>query len=343
MTNVNTTPWRSDSKAVDVNASTESPTPVMELIAASDIISTANHVYALFAAVGFVSGCFLLYSFAYTHRAQRRLAWFDCLLWVFCGLQLLLVLLSLYNVVHRPHSLQTSVLGCAALSFTVNTTYLCGLFILALMAYVLALDPPSNTLLRRPGVCVAVVVFTSTLISVLLAAIRGPGDGLHQNTDCFMDPLHAGVYAVAKLCLAFLIPYVLKLGLVVCGCVRQSKSNRRFLSGSEEGPVFLAVTGVSLLCHLFYMVVLVRGAQLQEGELSNRQRAFVSVAELVFFSASSGSLIIVPLMHRPSRERIGGLLRRLSDCCTRSVHTQANRNIITPHIEITDTLQDIES
>ncbi|XP_054622977.1 uncharacterized protein LOC129176701 [Dunckerocampus dactyliophorus] len=342
MSNESTTPWLSNSSALAVNACTVSPTVVLELTATSDIISTANRVYDFCATVGFVAGCFLLYSFVQTYRAQRRLAWLNRLLWSFCGFQLLLLSLSI--VVDTPPSLKTSILGCAALSFTINTTYLCGLFVLVLMAYVLALDPPSNALLRRPGVCVALVGLTSALTSLLLAAIRGPKDELYQETECFMDPVQAGVsYALAKLCLSFLLPYILKLGLVICGCVRQSKSNGRFLSGSEEGPVFLGVTAVSLLCQLFYTVSLVRGAQLQaDSELSHRERAFVSVAELVFFSASSANLILVLFTHKPSRERIGGLFRQLTDCCTCPMHTQANRNIITPHIEITDTLQDIE-
>ncbi|XP_061562187.1 uncharacterized protein LOC133417947 [Phycodurus eques] len=213
------------------------------------------------------------------------------------------------------------------------------------MAYGLALDPPSNGFLRRPGICAALVVLTSVCISLLLAVVRGPSDGLRQETDCFMDPVHAGVpYAVAKLCLAFLIPYILQLALLTCGCVQQRQSNGRFLSGSEQTPVFLAVSATLLFCHLFYAAALVRAARSQaRGELSHRQRAFVSVAELIFFAGSCACLALVPFAHRPSRERLVGLFRRAADRCPRPAHAQPNRNIITPHIEIADTLQDIES
>lgn len=324
------------------STSAVSPSTTLEEIAANDIISRANYVYSFFAALGFIAGCFLLYSFIQTYRAQRRLAWLDCLLWAFCGFQLLLLLLSLYAVAHRPKYLTTTALGCAAISFTINTASLCALFVLVLMAYVLTLDPPSHALLRKPGVCAALVILTSVLISLILAGIRGPNHELQEESDCFMDGFPPGVsYAAAKLFLVFLIPYILQLGLLICGCVRQWKSKGRFLSGSEEGPVFLTVTVVMFFCQLFSSVVLVRGAQLQtEGR---KDRVFLSVAEFVLFSGSSASLLLVLLMHRPCRESLHGVFRQLKDCCRSPGRTQPNRNIIAPHIEITDTLQDIES
>ncbi|XP_008301914.1 uncharacterized protein LOC103373727 [Stegastes partitus] len=318
---------------------------VFDIIAANDIISRANYVYSFITALGFLAGCFLLYSFIQTYRAHRRLAWLDCLLWVFCGLQLLLLLLSLHIAAYRPHYLKTTALGCAALSFTINTVSLCGLLVLVLMAYVLTLDPPSHALLRKPGVCAALVILTSALISLVLAVIRGPPDGLHRVSNCFMDPISAGAsYAAARLCMAFLIPYILQLGLLISGCVRQWKSKGRFLSGSEEGPVFLTVTVIMFFCLLFYSVALLRGAQPESGKmLSEHERVFLSVAELVLFSGSSVSLLLVLFMHRPCRESLHGVMRQLRDCCRSPGRTQPNRNIIAPHIEITDTLQDIES
>ncbi|XP_034427335.1 uncharacterized protein LOC117753370 isoform X1 [Hippoglossus hippoglossus] len=336
----------SNSSAIPMDSfTTVDPSSLLEEIAASDITSRANYVYSFFASLGFVAGCFLLYSLVQTYRAQRRLAWLDWLLWAFCGFQLLLLLLSLHAVAYRPHSLRTTALGCAALSFVINTVSLCGLFVLVLMAYVLTLDPPSHALLRKPGVCAALVILTSVLISLMLAAIRGPSEGLQETTKCFMDPVQDGVsYAASKVCLAFLIPYILQLGLLICGCVRQWKSKGRFLSGSEEGPVFLAVTVVMFLCLLFHSVVLVRGARLQsEVEISYHEQAFLNVAEFVLFSGSSASLLLVLFMHRPCRESLHGVLRQLKDCCRNPGRTQPNRNIIAPHIEITDTLQDIES
>lgn len=326
------------------STSTVSSIPELDLIAAQDITSRANYVYSFLAGLGFIAGCFLLYSFIQTYRAQRRLAWLDCLLWAFCALQLLLLLLSLHAVAYRPHYLRTTGLGCAALSFTINTASLCGMLVLVLMAYVLTMDPPSHALLRKPGVCAALVILISVLISLLLAGLRGPSQGLQEKGTCFMDPVAAGVsYAAARLCLAFLIPYILQLGLLIGGCVRQWRSKGRFLSGSEEGPVFLAVTVVVFFCQLFYSVALVRGAQLEGSELSHHERAFLSVAEFVLFSGSSASLLLVLLMHRPCRESIHGVFRQLRGCCRSPGRPQPNRNIIAPHIEITDTLQDIES
>ncbi|XP_071318647.1 uncharacterized protein [Trachinotus anak] len=331
--------------SMDTSTTSTTISPALDKIAVNDIISRANYVYSFFAALGFVAGCFLLYSFIQTYRAHRRLAWLDCLLLAFCGFQLLLLLLSLHAVAYRPSYLKTTALGCAALSFIINTASLCGLFVLVLMAYVLTLDPPSHSLLRRPGVSAALVILTSVLISLLLAGIRGPREGLQEESDCFMDPAKAGVsYAAAKLCLAFLIPYILQLGLLIGGCVRQWKSKGRFLSGSEVGPMFLTVTVVMFLCLLFYSVVLVRGAKIQrEAELSIHEQAFLSMAEFVLFSGSSASLLLVLFMHRPCRESLYGVFRQLRDCCRSPGNTQPNRNIIAPHIEITDTLQDIES
>lgn len=340
----NSTIADNNSTVVGPSASTDSSTSVLDEIAAQAITSRANYVYSFLAGLGFIAGCFLLYSFIQTYRAQRRLAWLDCLLWAFCGLQLLLLLLSLHAVAYRPHYLWTTGLGCAALSFAINAVSLCGLLVLVLMAYVLTMDPPSHALLRKPGVCATLVILISVLISLLLAGIRGPSDGLQEKGVCFMDPVRAGVsYAAGRLCLAFLIPYALQLGLLIGGCVRQWKSKGRFLSGSEEGPVFLTVTVVMFFCQLFYGVALVRGAQLEREGLSHRERAFLSVAEFVLFSGSSASLLLVLLMHRPCRESLHGVFRQLRDCCRSPGRTQPNRNIIAPHIEITDTLQDIES
>ncbi|XP_029954187.1 uncharacterized protein LOC115393351 [Salarias fasciatus] len=347
-THINVTPWDA-STAADINstaANTSTPaSSALEEIGANNIISRCNNVYSLIAAVGLLAGCFLLYSFIQTYRAHRRLAWLDCLLWVFCGVQLLLLLLSLHAVAHRPYYLRAGALGCAALSFAVNVASLCGLLVLVLMAYVLTLDPPSHALLRKPRVCAAGVVLTSVLISLLLAGLRGPSAGLEEIINCSVDPVQAGVsYAAAKLCTVFLVPYIFQLGLLVSGCVRQWRSNGRFLSGSEEGPMFLTVTAVMFLCLLFHSVVLVSAAQQGGGgEPSHGQRALLSVAESALFSGSAVSLVLVLLMHRPCRESLHGVLRQLRDCCRSPGRTQTHRNIIAPHIEITDTLQDIES
>ncbi|XP_031698853.1 uncharacterized protein LOC116381137 [Anarrhichthys ocellatus] len=336
---VPTTPPFSNSSPV-LETSTSAVSSISDIIAPSDI---TYNVYSFLAGLGFMAGCFLVYSFIQTYRAQRRLAWLDCLLWAFCVLQLLLLLLSLHAVAHRTYSPITTGLGCAALSFTINTASLCSLLVLVLMAYVLTLDPPSHALLRKPRVCAALVILTSILISLLLAGLRGPGDDLQEKRECFMDTVLAGVsYAAARLCLALLIPYILQLGLVIGGCVRQWKSKGRFLSGSEEGPLFLTVTLVVFFCQLFYSVALVRGAQLKQQERL-REKVFLSVAEFVLFSGSSASLLLMLFMHRPCRESLHGACRQLRDCCRSPGHSQPNRNIIAPHIEITDTLQDIES
>ncbi|KAG7226339.1 hypothetical protein INR49_013750, partial [Caranx melampygus] len=100
-----TTSSTSTSTSISISTSTFS---VLDQIAASDIISRANYVYSFFAGLGFVAGCFLLYSFIQTYRAHRRLAWLHCLLWVFCGFQLLLLLLSLHIVAYRPDYLKTT-------------------------------------------------------------------------------------------------------------------------------------------------------------------------------------------------------------------------------------------
>ncbi|CAG5908291.1 unnamed protein product [Menidia menidia] len=333
------------SAAQEELSTSESSSSVLNRIAANDITSTANYVYSFLAVLGLVAGCFLLHSFVQTYRAQRRVAFLDCLLWAFCGVQLLLLLLSLHSAAHRPGFLKSTAAGCAALSFAVNAASLCALLVLVLIAYVLTLDPPSHALLRRPGVCAALVVLTATLASLLLAGLRGPREGLQSVEDCAMDPARAGVsYAAARLCVICLIPYALQTGLLTAGCVRQWRSKGRFLSGSEEGPVFLAVTTLVFFCQLFYGVALIAGARIVAGRSpSPREQAFLNVAEGVLFTGSAGSLLLVLLVHRPCRESLTGVLRQLRDCCRRPGGAQPNRNIIAPHIEITDTLQDIES
>uniref|UniRef100_A0A667YMH1 G-protein coupled receptors family 1 profile domain-containing protein n=1 Tax=Myripristis murdjan TaxID=586833 RepID=A0A667YMH1_9TELE len=312
---------------LDNTTTAASPTLIAVIIAANDFISRANYAYSFFAALGFLSACFLLYSFVLTYRAQRRLVWLDCLLWLFCGLQLLLLLLSLYAVAHRPNDLVTTRVGCAALSFTINTASTCSLLLLALMAYVLTFNPASHTLPRRLWVCVALVVSASVSISLLLAGLRGPSDHLGVKENCFMDRVQAGIsYAATKFFLAFLTPYVLQLGLVIGGCVRKWRSTGRFLSGSEEGSMFSTVTVIVFFCQLFYGVVLLRGVRLEErGAMSHHERAFLCVAEFVLFSASCASLLLMLLMHRPHRENLRELFSRLRDWCRNPGRAQTNR------------------
>lgn len=329
-----TIPGSSTSKAAS--------TSELDIIAANDLTSRANYAYSFLAGLGFLAGCFLLYSFALTYRAQRLLARLERLLGVFCGIQLLLVLLSLHAVAYRPDYLRATGLGCAALSFAINAASLCGLLVLVLMAYLLTQDPPAHALLRKPGVCVSLVILTSLLLCLLLAGLRGPHGGLLDEDICFMDPVQAP-YAVARLCLAFLVPYILQLGLLISGCIRQWKSKGRFLRGFEEAPVFLTVTSVMFFCQLFYSVTLLKDAHLEEAALGSRERAFLSVAEFVLFSGSSGSLLLVLLVHRPRRASLCSLFQQLRDCCHSPRRSQPSRNIIAPHVEITDTLQDIES
>ncbi|CAN9508559.1 unnamed protein product [Ophioblennius macclurei] len=351
LVHANVTSWdvstTADINSTDLSTVTSgnSASSALEEMRANDIIAISNYVYSLLAALGLLAGCFLLYSFVQTYRAHRRLVWLDCILWVFCGSQLLLLLLSLHVVAYRPAYLRTSALGCAALSFAINAASLCGVLALVLMAYFLTLGLPSHDLLRKPGVCVVGIAGISVLMSLVLAGLRGPRSDLEEIGNCSMDPVHAGVsYAAAKLCVVFLIPYIFQLGFLISGCIRQWKSRGRFLSGSEEGPVFLAVNVVAFLCLLFYGVVLLRAAQQwrEEAEPSQGQRAFLSVTEMVLFSGSAVSLLLVLFMHRPCRESLHGALRQLRDCCRSPGRTQPHRNIIEPHIEIADTLQDIE-
>lgn len=341
-----TTPLSAVTSAISAAATSKASTLELDIIAANDLTSRANYVYSFLAGLGFVAGCFLLYSFVLTYRAQRRLAWLDCLLGAFCSIQLLLVLLSLHAVAHRPHYLQATGLGCAALSFAVNTASLSGLLVLVLMAYILTQDPPPHALLRKPGVCLLLVILASLLVCLLLAGLRGPHRDLQVENVCFMDVVEVP-YASARLCLAFLVPYIFQLGLLISGCVRQWKSKGRFLHGSEEGPVFLTVTSVMFFCQLFYGVTLLKDAKHLEAEaeaaLGSQERAFLSVAEFVLFSGSSVSLLLVLLVHRPRRESVYSLFQQLRDCCQSPRRSQPSRNIIAPHIEITDTLQDIES
>lgn len=333
LSNLTTRTWLSTS-------SSSSSSELEQEIWANDVTSMANYVYCVFAALGLVAGCFLLYGFVQTYRAQRWLAWLYRLLAAFCCLQLLLLLFSLHMVVTRPKYLQTTVLGCTALYFAIDATSVCGLLVLALMAYALTLDPPPNALLRKPWVCAALVVLTSVVVSLLLAGLRSPLDGLQVTVDCFKGGVPVP-YAATRLFLAVLVPYSLQFGLLICGLVRQWKTKGRFLSGSEEGPVYLTVTLLMFFCHLFYSVVLVRSAQ-QEA-LSHGRLAFVSVAENVLYLGSSCTLLLVLFVHRPCRENLYTLFRQLRDCCQNPGRSQPNRNIIAPHIEITDTLQDIES
>lgn len=325
----------------DSSTSKASSTSELDIIAANDLTSRANYAYSFLAGLGFLAGCFLLYSFVVTYRAQRLLTWLDRLLGVFCSIQLLLLLLSLHAVAYRPDYLRATGLGCAALSFAVNTASLCSLLVLVLMAYVLTQDPPAHALLRKPGVCVSLVILTSLLICLLLAGLRGPHNGLQEEGVCFMDPVKVS-YAIARLCLAFLVPYILQLGLLISSCIQQWKSKGRFLHGFEEGPVFLTITSVVFFCQLFYSVTLVKDAHLGEEALGAQKRAFLSVAEFVLFSGSSASLLLVLLVHRPRRASLYGLFQQLRDCSSPR-RSQPSRTIAAPHIEITDTLQDIES
>ncbi|KAL0984344.1 hypothetical protein UPYG_G00140260 [Umbra pygmaea] len=306
---------------------------IMDIIAASDLTSRANYVYAFCALLGFASACFLLYSFIQSYRAHRGLAWLDSLLWAFCGFHLLLLLLSLSSVAHRPKYLEVTHLSCAALAFAVNMASLCVVFLLVLIGYALIYDPPTHAILRRPGVCVALGVLVSVSCSLLLAGLRdSPGD-LSSVGNCIIHHTKAGrSYATAKLCLGVVIPYVLLLGLLIASCVRQWKSSSRFLSGSEEGPMFLVVSVVIFVCQLFHGIVLIRAVKKQGEALNPHESAFLDVSEFVMFSGSCLSLVLVLLLHRPSRDSLLEVWRQLRECCRGLGGRQTHRHITDPQV-----------
>ncbi|XP_010887154.1 uncharacterized protein LOC105021291 [Esox lucius] len=325
----------------NLTLTSNSPPPsfTYDTIAANDLISRANYVYGFCALLGLASACFLLFGFVQSYRACRGLVWLDTLLWAFSGFQLLLLLLSLSSVAHRPNYLETTELGCAALAFMVNLASLCGLFLLVLMGYTLTYDPPTHTLMKRPGVCVGLVVLISFLCCLVLARLRNSTLITDRTNKCIIDPTKAGsYYAIAKLCLGVLIPFIILLGLLIGSCIRQWKSRSRFLSGSENGPVFLAVAAVLFVCQLFHCTALVRGARMnQTAELSPYEKAFMDLVEFVMFSGSCVCLVLVLLLHRPSRESLLEVMRRIGSCCRGLGGRQTHRHIMAPQIEIADT------
>ncbi|XP_062330836.1 uncharacterized protein LOC134031281 [Osmerus eperlanus] len=312
---------------------TSFPTDFLDIIEANDITSRATYVYTIFMALALVSAVFLLYGFIQSYRAQRELALVDSVLLAFSVSQLLLLLLSLSSVAYRPKYLEATRLGCATLSFSVNTVFLWGMLLLVLMGYMLTFDATSHPLLGHSWVCVGLALLVSGLSSVLLAGLRWPSQGVEGTERCVIDAVEAGrSYIVAKLCVSFLIPYLLLLCLLVGGCVHQWKSSDRFLSGAEERSVFLAVSAATFACQVFYFAALLRGVGL-EG-LSHRERAFLSVAELVMYSESCVCLGLVLLLHGPSRESLVRAGRQLRDCCRSLRGGQTHSQVIAPHIEI---------
>lgn len=307
-----------------------------DIIEANDLMSRANYVYAFCMVLALASAGFLLYGFINTYRAQRELALVDSVLLAFSVSQLLLLLLSLSTVAHRPRYLVTTGLGCATLSFSVNTVSLSGMLLLVLLGYMLTVDATSHPVLGRPAMCVGLVVLASAISSVLLAALRGPGQGLEEMGVCVIDPVDAGrSYINAKLCVAFLIPYILLLVLLIGGFVHQWKSTSRFLSDAEEWSVLLAISVATFACQVFYFVVLLKGVGLAETTPpGHRDRALLCVAELVMFSGSCLCLLLVLLLHRSSREDLLRSGRQLRDCCRSLGGRKTHSQMIAPQIEI---------
>ncbi|XP_066545764.1 C3a anaphylatoxin chemotactic receptor isoform X2 [Amia ocellicauda] len=312
---------------------------ISDLTAASDITSRANYCYMFFILAGLCATVFIFYTFLHAYRTRRALSKVDSFFGALCISDLFVILYSLSAVAHRPKYLETTGLGCAILSFFFNVAHLSSQFLQVLAVSFVMYDeiPQGPTLVRRlldsGPACAALTAAMAALFSMLLAGLLGFQDLLHNNLHCQLDPLQAvRAYDITKFCIAFAIPQVVLLLTCFVACTRSGGSA---WSKLKACPASLAVSLLTLLCRLFYYCVLLHRTSQKYGWESGspQQEALMNVAEFVLFSGSCLDLVLVVFLYEPCRDRLQVQLR---DCCHRLRGREANRNIMTPHIEIAD-------
>ncbi|XP_058013191.1 uncharacterized protein LOC131185093 isoform X2 [Ahaetulla prasina] len=306
-------------------------TNFQEIMFAQQVISRFMHVYiAVFVPTGLLAGMATL-SICIQNYRNHVLDKLDILFLSQTIVNLFVILLSL-TIAVRPAYLKLSYFGCGALSFFFNLGYFSSQFLLLLIILNLFLGrhPPQNALIgtahQRPKACVGFVLVCGFCAALMLSGLLGI-EHYQEETDCQLDPLFAWPeYEIIKFALGFCAPSLAELLFSILAFVKKTPAGR-YSSRKNSQPLWavLAIAASMLLCRLFYNALILARTSLKiKGEAGTvRNELIMNISEVVLFSESCASLVLVLFLHHPYRTALLNTLKNLTRGCRR--RRDANR------------------
>ncbi|XP_041134021.1 uncharacterized protein LOC121331000 [Polyodon spathula] len=325
-----------------------------DLVLSADISSRATYCYILLALAGLTASIFILITFIRGCKGRKSLTKVDTFFFALSLTDLYLILCSVSVIACRPSYFETTSLNCAVLSFFFNISYFNSQFLQVAMLFFLTFEEnrPSVALLIKALdnalACVGLTALGALLGSVFTTALLETGQQLNESLYCQLDPLQAGPrYDIAKFIVGIALPCLL-LTLLLVKCLllwKKSETGMGLAAKLKACSAFVAVASVTLVCRIFYNAVLLHRTSLKYGlgSFSPQQEALCNVAELVMFSGSCLSLVLIVSLHKPCREGMVKTLKSLKDPCSRIGRDETHRNIMTPTTEIAEQKEDTVS
>lgn len=235
------------------------------------------------------------------------------------------ILLFSITVIARPGYMEISNLSCGILAFFFNVSYFNTQYLQVMFIFIFLLYKgiPSNPFLikltQRPLLCVLLIILFAFCSSLTVVALLGTISHLHELTYCQLDPLNAAPrYDIGKFCLGFGIPSLFNTLLLVLICIKLSRSKDFTCKKiSHTGRMLVPISIIMFTCRLFYNTVLVRRTmfKLQKQSGSIRDELVMNIAEIVMFSQSCLTLLIVLFLHRPCKELVHQMWAYLTQWC----------------------------
>ncbi|XP_061455546.1 uncharacterized protein LOC133371783 isoform X2 [Rhineura floridana] len=322
--------------------SQDSSTSFEDIIFSQHVISRFMHCYiALFVPSGLLAGIIILGISIknYMHHTFEKL---DTLFFAHTITNILMIFLSL-TITTRPAYLKVSYFECATLSFFFNLTYFSSQYLLILMVlnFFLNRHPPQNALIRKahenPMVSVAFVLMFAFCGALIVVALLGV-ENYHEQTDCQLDPLFAWPeYEIIKFTFGFCIPSLAKL---LCFILLFVKATHPEIHSSRQNIhpylTVLVITTTMFVCRLFYnsMILFRTTLKIQRTIGTPQNELIMNTAEILLFSESCISLVIILCLHKPCRRGILNIITKFTEVCRRRHASNRPLEIPETHTEV---------
>lgn len=304
---------------------------IQAFIASQNVISRLMHCYiAFFVPAGLIAAVCILAIFIKNYMQNKAMEHLDSLLLHFTISNTTKILLS-FTVINRPDYITVTQLACTVLSFLFNFSYFSSQHSLVLMLLMLLLKrfPPTTALSKvtqRPMLCIGCVLLYAFCLSVMEAVLVGT-DNYHLKTYCQLDPLFAWPeYEIVKFTFGFGIPSFLQILSFITLLAKEAPAEAPALQ--QHIRTYLAVFVISIttfICRLFYnIMILVRTTlKLQKSIGTPKDELVMNIAEIVLFSESCVSLVLILCLHKPCMDRIVQVIRS----CRRTHSTNSHLEI----------------
>ncbi|XP_028562983.2 uncharacterized protein LOC114584942 [Podarcis muralis] len=324
--------------------SRDSFTSFEDIIFSQHVISRFMHCYiTLFVPTGLLGGIVILGILIKNHM-QRTNEKLDIMLFAHTISNMLMILLSL-TIITRPAYLKVSYFECGTLSFFFNLNYFSSQYLLVLMvlSFFLYRHPPQNALISKahqnPMVSVAFALICAFCATLIVVALLGM-ENYHEETDCQLDPLFAWPeYEIIKFTFGFCIPSLAKLLCFVLMFVKKVQPETH-PSRYNIHPYLtvLVITITMFVCRLFYNSMILSRTSLKIQRIigTPQNELTMNIAEILLFSESCVSLVIILCLHKPCRIGLLNVITNLTKVCRR-------RHASNSPLEIPETRAEVSS